>query len=213
MLKVETIQDFPCENFFILYSAHQTFGIRNIIFEGLEAPTVCITNFSPAKAYIPLDYLEEGRNHIRFYINQEEMLTHFDLDEKQLNISISGKETPFLKFREKLIHRVPSDFVWGYTSKKTNAEVDHHDDFFQLMLDHGALEQELEPGNYGFFRIHENYELEIFHAEDISLPNPYKGFVFAYDGEFDLLEQLADNFKETLIIDISTGEGDIYHNQ
>ncbi len=213
MLKVQTLEDYPCENFLILYSSHKPFGIRDIVFEGIEVPHICITNFAPARADILLDDLVEGRNHIRFFINQDVMLTFFDLEEDVLNISISGKETPFLKFREKVIHRVPSNFIWGFTSQKSNAEVDHHDDFFQLVLDHGAKAHELEPGNYGFFRMTEDKELEIFRAEDIWLPNFYKGFVFSYDGEFDTLRQLADNFHETLIIEICSGEGDVYHNQ
>ncbi len=209
-LFVVTLEEYPCTNFEIEYTYTSVAGRRMILFEGIGLSEACLTAFGPARAFIGLGEMQEGSHDVHMEINRETIITSFDLNEDLLKLSVLGGYSPYLDFYEKEMHRLSADHVWGYVhSKMPGAETDYAD-FFARLWQVQAEEELLPPGNYGFFRIGEGYFVLFDHINHYMPENP---FVIKFDGDFQVLQQIALEFNDEYMVSFYSGKGDVFFNQ
>ncbi len=209
-LYVVTLEEYPCANFQIAYTYTHVAGRRMIIFEGIELSEACITAFGPARTFIGLGDMQEGSHDVHMEINRETIITSFEVKEDLLKMSVLGGYSPYLDFYEKVMHRLSAEHVWGYVhAKMPGAETDYSD-FFAQLWQAQAEEETLPPGNYGFFRIGEEYFVLFDHIHHYMPENP---IVIRFDGDFQVLREIALEFSEEYVIALYSGKGDVFLNQ
>ncbi len=209
-LYVVTQEEFPCANFYIDYTYSHADGQRKIRFNRLVLPGNCLTAFGRAKAFIELESMSEGIHPVYFEVNKNELLTEFHLDEDSLTVDMPLGKIGSILFAENIMYRLPDKYVWGYIHAKAPQSHNDYSQFFQQLLEAGAEEKHLEPGNYGFFRIDEESFVLFVHEMHF---HPETPFVLLFDNDFEILTDIAYGLNDDFVIVLYSAKGDVYHNQ
>ncbi len=209
-LYAETREEYPCLNFYLEYSYTKDSDSRHIHFEGVRAPRVCLTAIGRAKAFLSLGEMEEGKHEVQFLINEEFLVSNFLVSEDVLEVKMISDSPEFLEFREKEMHRLGDNHAWGYIHPKSGDQEKEIETFMQELWDMGAIEESLDPANYGFFRITQEAWHFFDHLQEYKPQNP---FVFLFDDGFEALTTLADNYSDHFVIVLYDTQGNYYHNQ
>ncbi len=205
-----TRDEYPCANFFIDYDYTHIAGHRRILFKGLELPGACITAFAPAKALIDLRSMDPGSHEVDLEINEDLLMTRFQMQDELLEVQVIDGHSDHLSLLESTMHRLGPDHHWGYIQDLSVGSENAYEAFFADLWGSGAVELFPEEGNYGFFRVcQESFALFVHQGHFY----PQKPFVFSFDGDFDVLADIAKVFREQYVIVLFNGEGKSYHNQ
>ncbi len=206
-----TTEEYPCSNFLIGYNCTTTNGSTIIEFKGVQLADDCITIMGPAKAFIDLGHITEASGKVVFEISQETVRSVFQTTADYLKIIITEGTSTRLAFSETMMHRLPANYVWGYAHAKTAVNDGAYDIFLNKLQQSGAEKRSLAPGNYGFIRVTEDENIIIFDRKD-KIEAEYS-FVFFYDNDFQLLQSIAENFRDEFVITLYSAKGDHFHNQ
>lgn len=210
-LMVETFQDYECSNYVIDFEYTQTNENRLIDFKGILLPAMCLTAIGPATAFVYLNEMHESIHETHFLINDELLKTNFEVLQDQINVFVTNNErSGLIKFADKTITRLSNDYIWGHLTPVTDSSHPYYDDFFEKISQAGAKKENLEVGNYGFFRITDSEMIIFDHEKSYHTTLP---FIFTYNGQFEPLKEIADSFSNVYIIDIYTANGDYYRNK
>lgn len=209
-LYAETKDEYPCLNFLIDYELSHSSDVRHLHFPGVKAPTVCLTALGPAKALIDLGGMDDGLHHLQFLLNEEYSEVKLQVSDTLVEVNIVSIHPGSLEFREKVMFRIDDNHAWGYIHAKSTKPDKEMAAFFQDLWDIGAKEKNLDPGNYGFFRITDDNWYFFDHMQQYRPQNP---FVFQFDEDFDLLRTLADDYSEHYVIVLYDTQGQYHHNQ
>lgn len=206
-----TTEEYPCSNFLIGYNRSTTNGGTVIEFKGVQLADDCITIMGPAKAFIDLGLITEASGKMVFEISQEMVRSVFQTTAEYLKIIITEGGSTRLAFSETMMHRLPENYVWGYAHAKTAVGDDAYTVFLNKLHQSGAEKISLEPGNYGFIRVTEDKNMIIFDRKG-QIESEHS-FVFAYDDDFQILQSIAENFRDEFVIILYSAKGDHFHNQ
>lgn len=209
-LYAETREEYPCLNFYIEYSYIKDSDSRHIHFEGVRAPRVCLTAIGPAKAFMGLGKMEEGEHELQFLINEELSISKFLVSEEEVEVKMISASPEFLEFREKVMYRLGDNHAWGYIHAKSSDQEKEIEAFMDELWAMGAIEESLDPANYGFFRITQEAWHFFDHLQEYQPQNP---FVFLFEDGFESLTTLADNYSDHFVIVLYDTQGNYYHNQ
>ncbi len=209
-LYVFTLEEYPCSNFEIDYNYTHVGGVRTIVFKGIPTQEECLAVFGPARAFIDLGEMDEGSHTVNLEVKHEILNTHFQVNDQRLIVNVLNGHHPSLGFHEKTMHRLPENYVWGYVHPKVTGEDEHYPVFLQKLLDSGATQKHLQPGNYGFFRVGQE---DFYLFDNVDQYTPEQPFVIKFDNDFHLLEDIATNFRDDCVIALYSAKGHVYYNQ
>lgn len=207
---VVTQEEFPCANFYIDYTYSHTEGQRNIRFNRLVLPGNCLTAFGRAKAFIELESMHDGIHNVHLEVNNDKLLTEFHLATDILTVEMPLGKIWSIQFPETMMHRLSDDYVWGYVHAIAPQSHNDYSQFFKQLTEAGAEEKQLEPGNYGFFRVGEDSFVLFVHEMHF---HPETPFVLLFDNDFQTLTDIAYSFSDDFVIVLYSAKGDVYHNQ
>lgn len=209
-LFVKTVQEYECANYQIEYDYTHNAEQRIVDFKGIILPSSCLTAFGPATAFVNFGHMDENQHQVQFLIDQDYLITDFLIGKDKISIIYREDETDLIGFAEKTIYRLTDDYVWGYVLPKSAGHDVDTNDFFNALWKAGAKMQELSPGNYGFFRI--TGEDMIIFDQEVSHRATFP-IICTYEGQFETLSQIADDFSHELIIVLCSAQGDYHRNQ
>lgn len=210
-LYAETREQYPCLNFFIEYAVIQGSSQTNVYFKGLQVPKICLTALGPAMAIVETGLMNPGQHPVNFHLNEEDLNTLFHLSEDLLQVELLSDNVEFLEFTELEMHRLSDYHYWGYIQVLRSDSDKNAADFYEDLWDAGAQPVSLEPGNYGFFRIKEEEETILFDGTyHRKVQNP---LLFQFDGDVDVIRDLANDYSENLAISFSNPLGEHHDNQ
>ncbi len=209
-LLMKTVQEYECANYQIEYDyAHQA-EKRIVELKGIILPSMCLTAFGPATAFVNFGTMDQGRHEVHFLIDEDYLFTDFLISEDKINVFEKVDEIGLIGFVDKTVYKLSDDYVWGYVMPKTSGDYFDPKNFLDAIWEAGAKNQELSPGNYGFFRITEE-EMIIFDHEI----SHYASFpiICTYEGQFEALSQIADDFAHEFVIVLYSAQGEYHRNQ
>lgn len=209
-LLITTVQEYECSNYQIDYEYIYSAESRIIDFKGIILPSMCQTAFGPATAFVYFGNMDEGRHEVHFLINEDWLSTDFNIGKDKINVYEKVDEIGLISFVENTVYRLSEDYVWGFLMPKTSG--DHLDpkEFMDALLKAGAKDQQLSPGNYGFFRVTGEDMIIFDHEVSYNATFP---IICTYEGQFETLCQIADDFSHELVVVLYSAHGDYYRNQ
>ncbi len=209
-LLISTTQEYECLNYKVEYDYVYNAETRIVEFKGIMLPSMCMTAIGPATAFVNLGHMTDNTHEVQFVIGNDYLITDFLIGNDKINLKKKVDEIGLISFLEKSIYRLSDDYVWGDVIPKTSGHYFDPNVFLDALWDAGAKNRELDPGNYGFFRITDK-EMIIFDHEisyNTSVP-----IVCTYEGKFEALRQIADDFAHEFVIVLYTAQGDYHRNQ
>lgn len=208
-LTMRTMEEYPCNNFQIIFSTAAISGGMEVTLEGLYIPPTCITVIAPARGQF---FLENLTNEFKLDFRYEKRVlnTVFNLQESKLDIAID-QDYGFLHFGDTEFFRVSDDYIWGYL-RRLNEESDVRESFHDKMLAAGAVIPRLEDGHYGFFRIISG-NLQLDPYDPGQEQSPGNSFVMVWEDQFEEIEQMAMDYSDDLEIVIYSARGHQFSNQ
>jgi hypothetical protein len=209
---LRTIENYPCNNFQIIFSYLRSLHSWDLIFRGLYAPRICVTVVGPAWGHQVLNDFTDGAYTLNFIYGSHYLAAKFHVSEEELVVDLPAHQGNFLVFPDVRFTRVPSDFFWGYVLPVQEGTVEPYDTFYQDLLDAGAWAPELDDGHYGFFRITDGKLVVDPYQQSQSLAHQHT-FVFGWDGEFHEIESLAAAYAGVFEIQVFSAQGHNFCNQ
>ncbi len=210
-LYVATLEEYPCSNFEISYHYTHAGGVRMIVFEGIPKQEECLAEFGPARAFIDMGVMGEGAHAVTLEIGENSLNTRFQVEDEYLMVDVLNKgAATTLEFQEKTMHRLPQNHVWGYVHPKVPGDDTHYPVFLQKLAEAGAKEKHLQPGNYGFFRVAQD---GLYLYDHVYQYMPGRPLVMTFEGEFQMLQDIAMNFRDHCVIALYSAKGHVFHNQ
>ncbi len=209
-LYAETREEYPCLNFEIEVDYTHTSDSRHIHFLGVKAPRICLTAIGPARTFIDLGEMDEGAHELQFMLNEEYSVVNLVVTEDHVEVKMISAHPEFLEFKEHEMHRLADNHAWGYIHAKSAEPDKEVEAFFQELWELGAVEETLDPGNYGYFRVTEEAWYYFDHLHQYQPQNP---FVVQFDDDFSQLIDLADEYSDHFVIVLYDTQGSYHHNQ
>ncbi len=207
VLKISSLEEYPCSNFEIVYSLNQANNKSIVEFLGITNHGFCMTANGTAKATIDLCNGSQVKQYLfDFQTNDDLDAVNFNVFEEYVEMTIASSSGRISLLHEKLL-RLHRNTFWGYTAKKNENVSDQiHDQLLDNIIGLGAETLELADGYYGFFTVEDG--IIIFSNDksvDIENITP---MVFLYNGSLNDICEIAGDFNGDLTIFIRNTLGD-----
>ena len=209
---LRTLENYPCNNFQIIYSFVRSLHSWDLIFRGLYAPRICVTVVGPAWGHQVLNDFTDGVYTLNFIYGSHYLASDVHVSEQEVVVDIAPHQGNFLMFPDMRYTRVPSSYFWGYVLPLQENGLEPNDSFYQDLLDAGAWIPQLEDGHYGFFRVSDGSVVVDPYQQSHGLAHEFT-FVFGWDGDFETIESLASAYAGAFEIQIFSAQGHDFCNQ
>jgi hypothetical protein len=203
-----TVKIYPCCNYLINYKYEKLSNNLIVDFQGINETDICFTALGPATAIINLSTLENGIYNL--------IIDNDTKNTGQLTVSSDSYEIIFpnshkFTFINSPLNRIPENTIWGtigYHKQETDLLVQSFIDSLQIL---GAKAQPYKSGDYGEFQV--NSDGQIVQPGNDSGYYFAKSFIFNYEDDISLIEQLIQNYainygEEYLYIGLYTDTGE-----
>ena len=210
-LRCETLEIFPCSNWYIINSVSSTPARIDVEFKGIYVPEICFTAMGPATADIDLGSLAEGSYNLLLFapgsINAGKLIV--SPDHYRLDFNVTGRFVfPYVQ-----LNRVPDNAIWGHVGYHRESSWHFVQSFLDELSSMGAQPGEFLPGEYTYFKILESGERETPKLHGYYFIEP---FIFDYRGDLPDLEDLVRyygiNHGDSLSISVFTWSGERYRS-
>jgi hypothetical protein len=208
-LLCSTREEYPCANYGISTTYHQTAGKIDLSFGDIVKPGGCLTAIGPATSNVDLGVLANGTYELNINSSKGKLV----VSDESYSITFSGKEK--FEIVNPQLMRIPSNTIWGtigYHDKATAVIVQAIVESLQGL---GAVRQQYKQGFYGEFDIDSSGQI-VQPGEDSGYYFAHS-FIFHYSGDMVALEKVVkyygSAYGETfLYLDIHTDKGITYRS-
>jgi hypothetical protein len=153
-LQCQTAKEYGCINYRIETTVARGRTAIKISFGYIElSGDACFTAVGPAKSTIDLGVLSVGAYPLRLQTPNESVDGYLVVEAGAYRVLLDSEDA--VSFTNPVLHRVPERTVWGlirYGSLAGSPAV-RAQAYLDSLEAHGAVDEPLEPGDYGFFTI------------------------------------------------------------
>jgi len=200
---------YNCFNFSIEFTLNFSADTIDLTFTEISNPVICQPAPSKAFAIVNLGVLANGV--YEFPVTVNSVVAQATLTVTDSTIQITGGDSTWTKFLRPLLHRVPTNLIWGQVGYSLGGAYDSATTFFDSLESLGAVPETLSTGSYGYFYFNGSgtpdsiLELGASIGTTFSIP-----YVYSYSGDTADLHSLITayaNQGNVVEINAITSEG------
>lgn len=210
MMEVETIKQYECENYEVDFQVLESDGEFEITLEDIVEPLDCIAGTGHAHSTIDL---ELGNNtSYELFINLKDAISNRGiLTVSPAKYSVMMEDLAGINWTKSELLRVPQTFIWGYISYEGDHSLELVNNFYETIEAEVEMTS-LEIGDYDYFLINENQELEM---STNALYDTVETFYFSYDSNANQLQEWVDKYNQNtenaqMSLSIFTDKGQVF---
>ncbi|MFO8067914.1 MAG: hypothetical protein R6U11_10070 [Bacteroidales bacterium] len=206
ILKAQSIEEYSCLNFEIIFSRNYNGGTNVIKFKGITNHGYCAAAIGPAKSNIYIcNGLENGIYNYEFISDDDHDFFEFTVAEDFVKLNHLGSASGRIIYEHEKMFRLEKNTIWGYTSAAESGYKSHED--FIADLEKLNIEfLDLQDGYYGFFAV-EDGEISFFDDEATRIDNSIP-FIFTYESSLSEICEIVSLHSDKLDIFIRSTEGE-----
>jgi hypothetical protein len=203
-----TDKAYPCINYSLITNSEATTNKITVDILGIYAPNICLTAVGPASSTITITNIQNKSYDIEFKIGTKISTGKLICTSNEFNLQMN--DLLQIKINGPVLKRVPNNLIWGTVGYHNSTTIDKVNDFISSIKAIGALEVNLEDGNYNFFEIENN---------GIKVPTNSgywftKSFVYSFTGDKNLVKLIvkdySKNFGDLMSISVYGDLGEEY---
>ncbi len=211
ILDCSTEKIYPCCNYTIQNSIVKGQNFIKIEFTGISIPEICATALGPAYCPVYLGQLADGNYSLSLEVNGQLIPAQLTVSNKAYGIYC--QQNSRFEFKKSDLLRVPDSLIWGSIEYIHDSLSTAANSFLDSLRIYGAQTVQLEPGDYGYFKVDAQGSLTL----PGSSGRPFtKVFAYKFDntlGEIQsLLFRYYELYQDNLLIMVFDWRGAVIFN-
>ena len=141
----------PCANYSLLHVVSPSSNSLSINFTGVDNPSICLTQPTPAHSRVDLSSLALGTYAIAWQAGSKR--TTGSLIIAADRVEVSSCDTNTVAVRNPVTYRIPANTLWGQSYARTPAAQTAVAAVLDSLRKEGATPITLPTGHYGYFQV------------------------------------------------------------
>ncbi|MGI4864929.1 MAG: hypothetical protein ACRYFZ_13475 [Janthinobacterium lividum] len=141
----------PCANYNLLQVVSSSSNSLSINFTGVDNPSLCLTQPTPAHSRVDLSNLALGTYTIAWQAGSKSTTGSLIIAADRVEVSSCDSNT--VAVRNPVTYRIPANTLWGQSYARTHAAQAAVAVVLDSLRKEGAVPITLPAGHYGYFRV------------------------------------------------------------
>lgn len=207
-LSLWTDKSYPCMNYSLITNSEATTNKIAVDILGIYAPDMCLTAFGPATSTIPVSNIQNKSYDIEFKIGSNISTGKLICTSNEFNLQMD--DLLQIKIDGPLLKRIPNNIIWGTVGYHNSTTIDKVNDFINSIKAVGAIDVNIDNGNYNYFKIENNNIKEPTNSGY----HFTKTFIYSFTGDKNLIRTIVKdygkNFGDLMSISVYGDMGEIF---